>query len=239
MNTDRPLRIGISACLLGKEVRHDGGHKRDAFLVETLGPLVEWVPVCPEVDLGLGTPREAIRLVRDPRELDGVRLSTVRSGVNLTKHMQRYARRRVRALANEGLSGYILKKGSPSCGMGRVKVWTSKGGVADRRGRGLLLRQESGPAPPAGSQLLGAIALTWRASVSAEKTVRPWLQVSTSSMTGDQADPVFGARPSPWRQSGEARQRLQDARRLTDVNPRQGTKSTMAHHRPRPSRVAR
>ena len=145
MNTDRPLRIGISACLLGEKVRHDGGHKRDPFLVETLGPHVEWVPICPEVDLGLGTPRETIRLVRDPRELDGVRLSPITSGINLTRRMRRYARQRVRALTKEDLSGYILKKGSPSCGMERVKVWSDKRNAAERRGRGLfaaeLIRQ--------------------------------------------------------------------------------------------------
>jgi len=56
----------VSACLLGDEVRYDGGHKRDAFLVDTLGPFVEWVPVCPEVEVGLGVPRPAIRLVAPP-----------------------------------------------------------------------------------------------------------------------------------------------------------------------------
>ena len=60
----RPIRVGISSCLLGEAVRFDGGHKRDAFLTETFGPFVEWVPVCPEVECGLGTPRESMRLVR-------------------------------------------------------------------------------------------------------------------------------------------------------------------------------
>ena len=59
-----PIRIGISSCLLGQHVRFDGGHKRDPFLVDTFGMFVDWVPVCPEVELGLGTPREALRLVR-------------------------------------------------------------------------------------------------------------------------------------------------------------------------------
>ena len=60
----RPIRIGISSCLLGEPVRFDGGHKRDAFLTETFGAFVEWVPVCPEVECGFGTPRESMRLVR-------------------------------------------------------------------------------------------------------------------------------------------------------------------------------
>ena len=142
---DAPLRIGISTCLLGEEVRHDGGHKRDPYLVETLGRMVEWVPVCPEVEIGLGTPREPIRLVRDPKELDSVRLVS-RSGVELSKRMQRYARTRTRELARDNLSGYIVKKDSPSCGMARVKVWNANDKSAStRNGRGIftaeLLRQ--------------------------------------------------------------------------------------------------
>ena len=139
------VRLGISSCLLGEAVRYDGGHKRDPYLVETLGPLVEWVPVCPEAELGLGTPREPIRLVRDAGATDGVRL-VGRSGVRLTGRMRRFARSRVRALAKEDLSGYVLKKDSPSCGMERVKVWADGDGRApERNGRGLfaaeLLRQ--------------------------------------------------------------------------------------------------
>lgn len=140
-----PVRLGISSCLLGEAVRYDGGHKRDPYLVETLGRLVEWVPVCPEAELGLGTPREPIRLVRDAGRTGGVRL-VGRSGVRLTGRMRRFARSRVRALAKADLSGYVLKKDSPSCGMERVKVWTDgDGGAAERNGRGVfaaeLLRQ--------------------------------------------------------------------------------------------------
>ena len=142
---DLVVRIGISTCLLGEEVRHDGSHKRDPYLVETLGRMVEWVSVCPEVDIGLGTPREPIRLVRDPKELDSTRLVS-RSGMELSKRMRRYARSRTRKLSKENLSGYIVKKDSPSCGMERVKVWSSNDkGMSKRNGRGLftveLLRQ--------------------------------------------------------------------------------------------------
>lgn len=105
----RPIRIGISACLLGEKVRFDGGHKRDTFLTETFGRFVEWVPVCPELECGLGTPRESMRLVRVE---DGVRLLTVKSGVDLTAHLERFSRSRVVALAREDLSGYVLKKDS-------------------------------------------------------------------------------------------------------------------------------
>ena len=118
----RPIRIGISACLLGHEVRFDGGHKRGVFLTETSGPFVEWVPVCPEAECGLGTPREAMRLVRG---MDGVQLITVKTGADLTASMDRFSRSRASALARDDLSGYVLKKDSPSCGLERVKVRTS------------------------------------------------------------------------------------------------------------------
>jgi uncharacterized protein YbgA (DUF1722 family)/uncharacterized protein YbbK (DUF523 family) len=129
-----PIRIGISACLLGDEVRFDGGHKRDAFLVETLGPFVEWVRVCPEVEMGLGTPRETLRLTRTP---EGVRMLTTRTGVDHTEGMRRWARQRLAELAREELSGYVLKKDSPSCGMERVKVFGTTG-MPERNGRGLF-----------------------------------------------------------------------------------------------------
>src|SRR5512145_160552 len=133
---ERPIRVGISACLLGQQVRYDGGHKRDAFLTDTLGRWVEWVPVCPEVELGLGIPREAIRLEGDP---DRPRLVAPRSGADHTAAMQRLARARAAELARQDLSGYVLKKDSPSCGMARVRVYAGSGTPA-RRGTGLFAR---------------------------------------------------------------------------------------------------
>jgi uncharacterized protein YbgA (DUF1722 family)/uncharacterized protein YbbK (DUF523 family) len=130
----RPIRIGISACLLGQPVRFDGGHKRDAFLTEMFSRFVQWVPVCPEVECGLGTPREAMRLVRSK---EGVRLLTVRTGIDLTAPLERVSRSRVAALAWEDLSGYVLKKDSPSCGLERVKVYDQHGSAV-RDGRGLF-----------------------------------------------------------------------------------------------------
>jgi uncharacterized protein YbgA (DUF1722 family)/uncharacterized protein YbbK (DUF523 family) len=115
-------------------VRFDGGHKRDSFLTETFGAFVEWVPVCPEVECGFGTPRESMRLVRVD---NGVRLLTVRTAVDLTDRMVEYARRRVAALDAEDLSGYVLKKDSPSCGMDRVKIYSTRG-VPERSGRGIF-----------------------------------------------------------------------------------------------------
>src|SRR5688500_11490596 len=129
-----PIRIGISACLLGEEVRFDGGHKRVPFLTDVFSRFVEWVPVCPEVEAGFGTPREAMHLAR----VDGsVRLITLKTARDLTAPMENLIARRLPALDTKDLSGYILKKNSPSCGLERVKVYSSNG-VPSATGRGLF-----------------------------------------------------------------------------------------------------
>lgn len=126
------LRIGISACLLGEEVRFDGGHKKDAFLTGVLAPHVEWVPVCPEVEVGMGTPRETLRLVRRD---GGARMVTTRTAVDWTDAMRDWSIGRVEQIAGADLDGYVLKKDSPSCGMERVKVYGGDGpGTRDGRG---------------------------------------------------------------------------------------------------------
>ena len=132
--SDRPIRIGISSCLLGEQVRFDGGHKRDSFLTDTFGPFVEWVPVCPEVECGLGTPRESMRLVRGEHS---VRLLTTKTAIDLTGQMVKYAAQRTAQLELEHLCGYVLKKDSPSCGMQRVKVYDPNGSPT-RSGRGIF-----------------------------------------------------------------------------------------------------
>jgi len=134
--TTAPLRLGISRCLLGDEVRFDGGHKRDDFLTEQLSRYVEWIPVCPEVEAGLGTPREAMRLVGDPRH---PRLVTITSGTDHTRAVERMITNRIHELKELGLSGYVFKKGSPSCGMERVRVYNDHG-VPGRNGVGLFAR---------------------------------------------------------------------------------------------------
>ena len=118
---NKPKRILISACLLGEKVRYDGGHKRDPFLNETLGSFVEWVRVCPEVDCGLPVPREAMRLVGDPKH---PHLVTDRTGIDHTERMERWAKARLDELSRLDLCGYICKKDSPSCGMEPVGVFT-------------------------------------------------------------------------------------------------------------------
>jgi uncharacterized protein YbgA (DUF1722 family)/uncharacterized protein YbbK (DUF523 family) len=129
-----PIRIGISSCLLGERVRFDGGHKRDAFLVETFGRFVEWVPVCPEVEMGLGTPRDTLRLVRIGAN---THMLMPKTGTDHTRAMNAFAEGRVRDLGREDLCGYVLKKDSPSCGMERVRVFDAHG-VPAKSGRGLF-----------------------------------------------------------------------------------------------------
>jgi uncharacterized protein YbgA (DUF1722 family)/uncharacterized protein YbbK (DUF523 family) len=129
-------RLGISACLLGQKVRYDGGHKRDHFLTEVLGPFVEWVPVCPELEVGMGVPRETVRLVGNPKNPGMI---AERSGRDWTDDMKNFAARRAAELGRLNLSGYVFKKDSPSCGMERVKVYSPRGG-ASRDGTGLFAR---------------------------------------------------------------------------------------------------
>ena len=130
----RRVRLGISACLLGEPVRFDGANKRDRFLVDVLGPWVEWVAVCPEEEAGFGTPREAMRLVQAGGH---VRLETVRSRRDVTAPLTRAAAHRIEVLAAADLDGFVLKKDSPSCGQSRVKVYDA-GRIPARTGRGVF-----------------------------------------------------------------------------------------------------
>ena len=131
-----PVRVGISQCLLGENVRYDGGHKLDSILIETLGRHVEWVPVCPEVEIGLGTPREAMQLVGD---LHAPRLITINTGVDHTKAMNRFAQQRVCELEALNLSGFVFKSASPSCGITGVALFNAQG-IETHDGVGLFAR---------------------------------------------------------------------------------------------------
>jgi uncharacterized protein YbgA (DUF1722 family)/uncharacterized protein YbbK (DUF523 family) len=128
------IRIGVSSCLLGEQVRYDGGHKQDRFLTDVLDPFVEWVPVCPELEVGMGVPREAVRLVGPA---SAPRMVGSDSGNDWTEKMNAYAKRRVAGIGRLNLSGYILKSRSPSCGMERVKIYNANG-MASKDGAGLF-----------------------------------------------------------------------------------------------------
>jgi uncharacterized protein YbgA (DUF1722 family)/uncharacterized protein YbbK (DUF523 family) len=130
------ITIGISSCLLGENVRYDGGHKHDRFLTDTLGKYVTYRPVCPEVECGLGVPRESMRLVGDP---ESPRLFTIRTRQDHTERMVHWARQRVAALEKENLCGFIFKSDSPSSGMERVKVYV-EGGMPEKKGVGIFAR---------------------------------------------------------------------------------------------------
>ncbi len=133
----RPIRLGVSACLLGQPVRYDGGHKHDRWITGELGRYVEFVPVCPEVEAGFGVPRESMRLVGDP---ESPSLITNVSGQDKTSAMESWAKRRVEELASEDLCGFIFKSKSPSSGMTRVKVYSAKGGMPVHKGVGIFAR---------------------------------------------------------------------------------------------------
>jgi uncharacterized protein YbgA (DUF1722 family)/uncharacterized protein YbbK (DUF523 family) len=133
---DAKLRLGVSTCLLGELVRFDGGHKLDRYLVNTLGVFVEWVPVCPEVEMGLPIPRESMRLVGDP---ENPRLIAPKSGTDHTDQMENWASQRLEQLAADKLHGFVFKKDSPSSGLFRVKVHNEHG-MAQRIGTGIFPR---------------------------------------------------------------------------------------------------
>jgi len=130
------IKLGISTCLLGKNVRYDGGHKLDRFLTDTLGQYVEYVPVCPEVECGLPIPRESMHLEGDP---DSPRLVTIRTKQDMTDRMVQWARNRIIDLEKEDLCGFIFKSDSPSSGMERVKVYNEKG-IPLKKGVGMFAR---------------------------------------------------------------------------------------------------
>lgn len=130
------IRVGISSCLLGEKVRYDGGHKLDRFLRDTLGQYVQYVPVCPEVECGLGVPREPMHLVEDP---DSLRLVTRESGVDLTGRMNRWCHKKIIEFERDNLSSFIFKSRSPSCGTRDVKI-LSKSGAGEQTGAGIFAR---------------------------------------------------------------------------------------------------
>lgn len=135
MTHEGEILVGVSTCLMGEEVRWDGKHKRDAYLTDTLGRYVRFVPVCPEAEMGMGIPREPIHLEGDP---DAPRLLGNITSRDWTRRMSRWSRRKVKDLEQIGLSGYVLKCGSPSCGLKRVPLMPAGGGVERKIGVGLF-----------------------------------------------------------------------------------------------------
>jgi uncharacterized protein YbgA (DUF1722 family)/uncharacterized protein YbbK (DUF523 family) len=137
--TDPTARIplGISACLLGEPVRYDGSHKHDAYLTDTLGPFVDYVPVCPEVGCGLSVPRESMHLVGTP---ESNRLVGVKSGIDYTDQMRSYCDRVIDDLRTRNLHGFIFRAKSPSSGLFRVPLYTREGSPTSQHTSGLFAR---------------------------------------------------------------------------------------------------
>jgi uncharacterized protein YbgA (DUF1722 family)/uncharacterized protein YbbK (DUF523 family) len=128
------ISVGISSCLLGNKVRWDGGHKRDRYVTDTLGAYFRFIPVCPEVEVGMGVPRESVRLVGD---ISSPRMVGNKTGEDWTDRMHDFIIKRLKQLEKYNFSGYILKKDSPSCGMERVRVY-QKSGIPLKQGRGFF-----------------------------------------------------------------------------------------------------
>lgn len=138
MGRENRIRLGISSCLLGKEVRYNGGHARDMFVLETFAPYVDFIDVCPEVECGMPVPREAIRLVGDS---DRPRLLGHKSQTDFSPQMQTWTATRLAELAREELCGYIFKSKSPSCARYRLKVYPENGGQPSPSGVGMFTRE--------------------------------------------------------------------------------------------------
>ena len=138
MNESPPekITIGVSACLLGREVRFDGGHKRSRFITDTLAGHFELLAFCPEVAIGMGTPRQPIRLTGDVENPQAVGVKTPE--LNVTRPLQDYGKKTAGDIHE--LCGFLFKKDSPSCGMERVKVYNDKG-MPERTGTGLFARE--------------------------------------------------------------------------------------------------
>jgi len=134
MNAEDRILVGVSTCLLGEKVRWDGGHKHDRYLTDLLGRYFEFVPGCPEAEVGMGIPREPVHLEGD---LTAPRMVGNNTGSDWTERMQRYSRRKLKELVPLGLSGYVLKRASPSCGLERVPVKPVGGGMPRKSGVGL------------------------------------------------------------------------------------------------------
>lgn len=129
------VRVGISACLLGQAVRFDGGHKRSHFCVQELGAHFDYHPLCPEMAIGLGAPRAAIRLVKRHGE---IRAEASNGSFDVTDQLIAFSEQQARRL--DFISGYILCAKSPSCGMERVRIYGANNEGSAKEGVGLFAR---------------------------------------------------------------------------------------------------
>ena len=167
MSVETKPKIAISSCLVGQEVRFDGGHKQFRYATESLATYFDFVPLCPEVAIGLGVPRPTIRLIKGENGTTEA-VSNADRTLGYTEALSAYGRKTAPVLHE--VSGYILKKGSPRCGMQRVKVYQNNDGPPDRTGAGIyaieiLNAHPNLPAEEEGPGLAGS-GCSWRLSRS-------------------------------------------------------------------------
>ena len=129
------IKIGVSSCLLGEKVRWNGDHKQDRYVREILGNYFEYVPVCPEMEVGMGVPRETVALYGT---LEEPKMISKKSKIDWTERMNRYLKDRINQLTRDELSGYIFKSKSPSCGIARVPVFSETDRSKARHGAGMF-----------------------------------------------------------------------------------------------------
>lgn len=137
MDVEQKIPVGISACLLGQKVRYDGEAKLNPYITETLGQYFHWVPICPEAEAGLGTPRPSMHFEEDG---DDIKLVQPKTGLDLTQKMTEFSTSRVAKVGPYDIYGYILKARSPSCGMERVKVYRGHGVRPHTNGTGVFAK---------------------------------------------------------------------------------------------------
>ncbi|MFT5219749.1 MAG: hypothetical protein ACI9LO_001867 [Planctomycetota bacterium] len=134
MSSDKPqtlIPVGISSCLIGERVRFDGGHKQSRYIMDTLGEYFEFRSFCPEMAIGMGVPRQPIRLINDQQRVEAVGVKD--TSINVTDQLLQIADQQ--RGWHQQMFGYIVKKGSPSCGMERVKIYVN--GNPQQQGGGL------------------------------------------------------------------------------------------------------
>ncbi len=129
------LKVGVSSCLLGEKVRWDGKDKRDSVLLDDLNKFFEYVPVCPEVEVGMGVPREPVQLMGNK---NSPKLKGVETGKDWTREMISFSEEKILQLLEQGLCGFIIKSRSPSCGKKGIPVNNEKGEASTEETAGLF-----------------------------------------------------------------------------------------------------
>ena len=132
---DDKIKIGVSSCLLGEKVRWNGDHKQNLFVRDVLGNYFEYISICPEMEIGMGVPRETVALYGS---LENPKLISKKNRIDWTEEMKRFSKEKIKFLAEQNLSGYIFKSKSPSCGIGRIPVYSVDEPGKARHGSGMF-----------------------------------------------------------------------------------------------------